>query len=189
MGYSSDRLNIPEHLRAWHCAGLEYILPSVSHETSGAESQRPEKVKFSDEWESVLSKSPQSPKVVWTYSELGFDLCGQADPQRGKLLRSLIAHLRWPKGSSGFVPVGLPDGGAIVPDARSAWAAIHRLGAHTVVSLGTEAVDIFCPDHAGRGYVSVGDVSILVLPSLSDLGPMLPHERLIHLDRLSEIRL
>lgn len=158
-------------------------------DSSSVSSEPTQRVSLSEDWKSILAKSPKAPPVVWSYYELGFDVTGQGDPERGKLLRSILAHLRWPKGSSGFVPAGLPDSGSIQPDMQSAWTAIAELGAHTLICLGTDAADILCPDHGGRTTLPVGDVSVIILPTLADLGAMLPHDRLTHLDRLAEIRL
>lgn len=197
MGSAADRLNIPEHLRPWHSAGLEYLLPSGKGDSPAADSsgvqqsgagEAPARVELSKEWEAVLAKSPASPKVAWTYFQLGFDLCGQADPARGQLLRQIIAHLRWPKGSSGFLPVGLPDGGSIVPDPAAFWTGIERLGASDIVCLGHQAAQVLCTDYAGQQTVNLSPYTLHVLPSLDELGPMLPHDRLLHLDRLAAIR-
>lgn len=189
MGYSTDRLNIPEHLRAWHSAGVEYFYPSDADSFPDAAAAEPESVILTAEWEAILGKSPQSPAVVWTYAELGFDLSGRADSARGKMLRSLIAHLRWPKGSSGFVPTGLPEADAIKHNPAVFWSCVERLEAHTVVCLGSDAADRICPEHDGRASVVIDSVTIHILPSLQELEAMLPHERLAFLDRLSEIHL
>ena len=82
--------------------------------------------------------------MVWTYWELGADMCGTPSAARKKWLSKLIADLKLPKGTHAFWPVCLPeadaDGGSVLranPDVF--WAGIRKLGARMLVVIGTDA--------------------------------------------------
>ncbi|KHK03024.1 hypothetical protein NY78_1553 [Desulfovibrio sp. TomC] len=62
-----------------------------------------------DPWPALYAKAPARPRLVITYSELGFDLTGQADPRRGGLWRTLLRDLDLAgKNAVAFWPFALP---------------------------------------------------------------------------------
>jgi len=91
-----------------------------------------------DAWRRLLAKTRPAP-VVWTYSELGLDLSGVGSPERGSLLRRLIAGLCLPRGASAFWPSALPvenTAGTFAPDAEIFFAGLERLSPRLVVLFG-----------------------------------------------------
>ncbi|MDR2669913.1 MAG: hypothetical protein LBC14_08185 [Desulfovibrio sp.] len=63
---------------------------------------------FSAPWRALLEKTCPAP-LVWTYEELAGDLQGNASPERSRCLKTLIAALALPRGSSAFWPLSLSD--------------------------------------------------------------------------------
>ncbi|MDR2669895.1 MAG: hypothetical protein LBC14_08095 [Desulfovibrio sp.] len=66
---------------------------------------------FSAPWRALLEKTRSAP-LVWTYEELAGDLRGNASPERSRCLKTLIAALALPRGSSAFWPLSLPASAA-----------------------------------------------------------------------------
>jgi hypothetical protein len=66
---------------------------------------------FPPPWRALLEKTRPAP-LVWTYEELGSDLQGNASAERSRCLKSLIAALALPRGSSAFWPLSLPASAA-----------------------------------------------------------------------------
>ena len=102
-------------------------------------------------WRQQLEKTRPG-LVLWTYWNLGLDLC---DPQaEGRLerrgfLQKLLQDLAHPAGTHTFWPAGMPaapedrtpgtDEG-LVPHADAFWSGTSRLGARGVVVMGSAAV-------------------------------------------------
>ena len=97
--------------------------------------------------------------VLWTYWNLGLDLCNaQAEGQmeRRGFLQKLLQDLAHPAGTHTFWPASLPDEGGtepaappavpparedgLVPHADAFWSGASRLGARGVVVMGSAAV-------------------------------------------------
>lgn len=55
-------------------------------------------------WDEYALKVKPGRALVWTYAELGQDLSGQGNAERSNLLKTLIAPLKLPPGSSNFWP-------------------------------------------------------------------------------------
>ncbi len=115
-------------------------------------------------WENLLQKTPPAP-VVWTYAELGEDLCGASDKERAACLRRVISAMNLPRGTSAFWPVSLPDCRQ-APEGRFFQKGLASLSPKAVILLGTEAVQrsglpLSLPGHfmqtvhQGRLYVLV----------------------------------
>lgn len=92
--------------------------------------------------------------VVWTYWNLGRDLCnaGGGDSQRlerSAFLKRLLGDLAHPAGTHTFWPACLPvqagekgeeaGAGDFAPHAEAFWSGVHRLGARGVVVMGSAA--------------------------------------------------
>jgi len=145
---------------------------------------------FPEPWNSFLAKTPQNPSVIWTYMELGLDLGGQSDPKRSGVLKNLIAHLKWPKGTTAFWPVAALADGALQPDNRMFWKGWEQLKTPYIVCFGQEALRVILPDaQPGNTTYLLEHVTIFVLPSIVQLIPMLPHEQQMAIDCLDAIRL
>ncbi|OXS28174.1 MAG: hypothetical protein BCS36_02880 [Desulfovibrio sp. MES5] len=102
-------------------------------------------------WRQQLEKTRPG-LVLWTYWNLGLDLC---DPQaegrleRRAFLQKLLQDLAHPAGTHTFWPAGMPaapedhtpgmDEG-LVPHADAFWSGTSRLGARGVVVMGSAAV-------------------------------------------------
>ena len=88
--------------------------------------------------------------VVWTYWNLGRDLCGAQDEQRQArraFLQRLLGDLGHPAGTHTFWPACLPRGDAddapdaenYAPHADAFWSGVSTLGARGVVVMGSAA--------------------------------------------------
>lgn len=83
--------------------------------------------------------------VLWTYWNLGQDLCdSQAEGRAGRrvFLRRLLTDLGHPAGTHTFWPACLPDcpsAGEYLPNADVFWSGARRLGARGVVVMGSAA--------------------------------------------------
>ena len=91
--------------------------------------------------------------VVWTYWNLGRDICdaqGARDRQRldrRAFLQRLLGDLAHPAGTHTFWPACLPvqdageaDANGFAPHADAFWSGVHKLGARGVVVMGSAAV-------------------------------------------------
>lgn len=97
--------------------------------------------------------------VLWTYWNLGLDLCNaraEGQMERRAFLQKLLQDLAHPAGTHTFWPAGLPEEGAaqpaappvasaaredgLVPHADAFWSGASRLGARGVVVMGSAAV-------------------------------------------------
>jgi len=151
---------------------------------------RPVQQAFPEPWSTFLGRVPDAPKVVWTYMELGLDLGGQADPKRGAVLRNLINHLKWPKGTTAFWPVAALTGGALQPDRQMFWKGWELWHTPYIACFGDEALQTIYPDaEPGNTTYLLEHVTIFVLPPLSKLITMLPHEQQMSIDALKNVRL
>ncbi|MGL1863480.1 MAG: hypothetical protein OCC46_13225 [Pseudodesulfovibrio sp.] len=147
--------------------------------------------KFPEPWSTFLARVPEAPKVVWTYMELGLDLGGQADPKRGAVLRNLLAnHLKWPKGTTAFWPVAALLNSALQPNSAMFWKGWELWKTPYIACFGEEALRIIHPDaEPGNTTYLLDHVTIFVLPPISKLTTMLPHEQQMSVDLLSGVRL
>ena len=145
---------------------------------------------FPEPWSTFLKRVPEAPKVVWTYMELGLDLGGQADPKRGRALRNIINHLKWPKGTTAFWPVAALTGGTLQPDSQMFWKGWELWRTPYIACFGEEALKVIYPEaEAGSTTCLLEHVTIFVLPPLAKLITMLPHEQQLSIDALTNIRL
>ncbi|MBI9078817.1 MAG: hypothetical protein JEY79_03640 [Pseudodesulfovibrio sp.] len=145
---------------------------------------------FPEPWAKFLGRVPAAPKVVWTYMELGLDLGGQADPKRGAVLRNIINHLKWPKGTTAFWPVAALSDGALQPHSQMFWKGWELWHTPYIACFGEEALQIIYPEaEPGNTTYLLEHVTIFVLPPLSKLIPMLPHEQQMSVDSLMNVRL
>lgn len=145
---------------------------------------------FSSPWDKFLAKAPAEPKVIITYSELGYDLTGQGDPARGNLMRTLLAHFNWPKGTPVFWPCTLPAGNSLEPQHAMFWQGANLLACPNIICFGAEALGIICPeaDPALSTFV-MGYSTVTILPAVSDLMGKLPHELHLSVASASNIRI
>ena len=56
-------------------------------------------------WRDLLTRTPSTPALVWTYPALSRDLGGDADDAHRNLLRRLLRDMALPKGSHAFWPL------------------------------------------------------------------------------------
>jgi hypothetical protein len=147
-------------------------------------------VSFPEPWASFFARAVDSPRIVWTYMELGLDMAGQTDPRRSGVLRNLIAHLRWPKGTTAFWPVAALKNGTLQPDPAMFWKGWNVWQTADIACFGHEALRVIQPEaDATCSTCFMENVTIHVLPSLSRLMTMLPHEQQMAVDSLSALRL
>ncbi|MDR2055004.1 MAG: hypothetical protein LBQ10_03930 [Desulfovibrio sp.] len=100
-----------------------------------------------DPWQERLAATRRG-RVVWTYWELGQDICRQPNALRRNFFQRLIADLAHPAGTHTFFPVCLPQAraqdapSAVMHDAGIFWSALRLLGARGLLVMGAEAVKI-----------------------------------------------
>lgn len=122
--------------------------------------------------------------------ELGLDLGGQADSKRGGVLRNIINHLKWPKGTTAFWPVAALTDGTLQPDSKMFWKGWELWRTPYIACFGEEALRVIYPEaEPGSTTYFLEHVTIFVLPPLAKLITMLPHEQQISIDDLINIRL
>jgi len=91
-------------------------------------------------WRERLKKTRSAP-VIWTYWELGADLCGAPDPKRRELLQALLQYLAHPPGTHGFWPAALPHRDeqgehGLKANAPVFWEGVRLLQGRAVVIMG-----------------------------------------------------
>jgi hypothetical protein len=140
-------------------------------------------VDFPPAWRDLLHKTQRIPPpedggtVVWTYRELGRDLCAEPDPERRELIGNILRELAHPPGTHRFWPHALPA--ASSPDgqddeAESAaaffWEGARLLKSRAVVIMGSSALRALDPPPHLRELKPFGQAlhlgrRIIVLPS------------------------
>jgi hypothetical protein len=172
---------------------------------AGAEERGPEAddarktaapVDFPAAWRKLLHKTQQVPlpegggTVLWTYWELGQDLCAAPDPGRRELIGKILRELAHPPGTHRFWPPTLPpppDGrDGEEPEACAAffWEGARLLKSRAVIIMGSRALRALEPPpslralrpfgqglHLGRRVIALPSPEIFVrepqrLPSL-----------------------
>ena len=109
---------------------------------SRPEAKAPAPAEWPAVWQERLKKTRVAP-VVWTYWELGLDLCGAPDPKRRELFRDLLADLAHPPGTHSFWPVALPGEGGMGegdPEANAPlfWEGARLLHSRAVMLMGSQ---------------------------------------------------
>jgi hypothetical protein len=141
-------------------------------------------------WHSLWRKTPHEPKIVWTYPELGAHMGGRPDKAVAKLLQSIIYYFRWPKGTIAFWPMSELCDDQLQFNPGMFWRGVDLLHCRHVALFDPQAFVHLAPDAPqGRSTVKIGRTHVHLLPSLAELEPMLPHERLIALDVLKQLPL
>ena len=93
-------------------------------------------------WRERLNQVHAAP-VIWTYWELGLDMCAAPDPQRRDLVKRLLKCLAHPGGTHCFWPLALPGGeGGQQLEANPPvfWEGVRRLHGRAVVIMGSQAL-------------------------------------------------
>ena len=154
------------------------------------DSMQPTTMKFAEPWSGFFAKAPVQPKVILTYMELGIDLGGQSDKKRGAVLRNVLNnHLQWPKGTTAFWPVAALSHGTLQPDNAMFWKGWEIWKTPYIACFGEEALKIIHPQaEPGNTTYLLEHVTIYVLPPMTTLISMLPHEQQMSIGLLSSIR-
>jgi len=100
------------------------------------------------DWRERLAKTRSAP-VIWTYWELGRDLCGAPDPQRRELWQELLKDLAHPPGTHSFWPVALPcRDGELKANAPVFWEGVRLLHSRAVMIMGPQVLrSLALPDN------------------------------------------
>lgn len=168
--------------------------PSVSAQTDPQPVQpspAPRPV-FPEPWASFLNLvTARNPMVVCTYMELGLDMGGQSDPKRRAVLRNTLNHhLKWPKGTAAFWPMSALVQGSLQPNSPMFWKGWEIWRSPYIACFGEEAARIIYPQaQPGVNTYHLEHVAIYVLPPLSTLITMLPHEQQLSIELLLKIRI
>jgi hypothetical protein len=179
MGPGGHPLILPEPWRSWREAGLEFLLkehpvevpaptnPSehVCHVHERLEHDWPEP------WKGQLARLKRPRPVLWTYLELGLDLCGSPDPRRRELWTSIIESLGWPRGAVLFWPFSHILGDTIVPRTDLFWKGIETLDPMMIVVFGSDAAVELLPGNPGYGPARHAGLQVLLLPGPQDMLP------------------
>ncbi len=78
-------------------------------------------------------------RVIWTYWNLGHDLCGESSAERRAFLKRILQDLKHPPGTHSFWPHTLPDLSSpeqLQPNIPVFWSGVRQLGARVLVILG-----------------------------------------------------
>lgn len=198
MGSPSATLNLPPHLLPWHASGLRHVLgckaasplpeEAVDSDAPQAVPKRPQ-LSLPQPWARCWQAVPATARIIWTYLELGRDLCGQPSAERRNLFRTLLAHLNWPKGVTAFWPLCCPDGEGLATRPEIFWQGCAALTVKHVACFGAEALALLCPgaDATGLSHQH-GAVTVHILPAPGDLLRLLPHDQHLAVDRLKTLR-
>lgn len=85
-------------------------------------------------WKDILGRTPKNPLILWTYEELGYDLGGEANPDRRGLLYRLIKDLSLAKGSHAFWPLYLfPDNATSFENMQMFMSGVQYLNPNWVI--------------------------------------------------------
>ncbi len=103
-----------------------------------AQQSQQEKFHWPPHWAERLQLTKPG-QVVWTYWELGNDLCGEASDARRGLLRKILTDLKHPPGTHTFWPVALPEQGSLAAHVPAFWTGADQLGARIIIILGDQA--------------------------------------------------
>lgn len=166
--------------------------PPVHQPAQQAPQQAAPVVKFPQPWAGFLAKvKATAPKVVCTYMELGLDLGGQPDPKRGAVLRNTLTnHLKWPPGTAAFWPMAALVDNALQPNHDMFWRGWELWKSPYIACFGDEALNVIHPQvQPGSTTYLLDHVTIFVLPPISKLVTMLPHEQQIATEILLGVRL
>jgi hypothetical protein len=114
--------------------------PSAARATT-APAHNTGEISWPSVWRERLQKTRPAP-LIWTYWELGLDLCGTPDPQRRDLFQDLLRDLAHPPGTHSFWPPALPvrDGKEHVANAPVFWEGVRLLRGRAVIIMGTQAL-------------------------------------------------
>jgi hypothetical protein len=102
-----------------------------------------------DQWPHAWRKifSPQrAGRIVWTYWELGLDMCGAANPRRREILARMLEGLKDPPGTHAFWPVCVPmsedEPEQLAANPDMFWSGASAYGARGVVVVGEKAARV-----------------------------------------------
>jgi len=124
-------------------------------------------------WNSIRHLIKRGCRSVWTYLELGQDVCGEACTTRRALLGQLIKAMGLPSGSIGFWPMSVPCKGRLVCDPELFRQGLARFDTAGLVIFGKSGFTHIFPDleqEYGR-FVHNG-LMYLLLPALDELQPV-----------------
>lgn len=201
LGSFAASVDLPDHLRPWHAAGLDALflpggLPVPSAEIapltpSPVEAHTPAHpahcappeiapaapdLDWPEPWRAIAARVRTKPQIIITYASLTADVTGKADPARRKLFQSILAHLGWPQGTSLFWPC------TDVLDQTDAPGLARNVFLNGALSFGVTHIACFGAQAAQIGAAlfppGSGDpeVRVLALPAPEELIGLLPHE-------------
>ena len=112
-----------------------------SESTGHGADQSDDQPVWSPLWRERLQKTKKAP-VLWTYWNLGHDLCGNPCPKRRALLRELLDELGHAPGTHSFWPLAMPGGQGTELVARPElfWSGVRLLESRAVVVMGLPAL-------------------------------------------------
>ncbi len=123
------------------------------------------------QWQDRLHRT-KAARVLWTYWNLGNDLCGQASPERRALLQQILRDLKHPVGTHSFWPIALPEQGVLTPNIPAFWEGAEHLGARVLIVLGDDAAEalgfpltsipIKQLKHRGMAIILAKDMDVLI---------------------------
>jgi hypothetical protein len=174
-------LALPEPLRSWRDAGLEFLLGEAkAHPLCAPVATQPVERKASPQpgqdwpepWKTQLDRVQRPRPAIWTYLELGCDLCGRPEPLRRGLWASIIEGLGWPKGSVVFWPFSHLHGEHLHHRPDLFWRGVPILDPPLIVMFGEQALRELLPEATpAYGMIRTADRPCLFLPGPGELLP------------------
>jgi hypothetical protein len=187
MGPHRNPLTLHEPWRTWHDSGLRFLLreqetqPSPRPETIPLQNTPPTdkplveakaESDWTEPWSTQIRRIQRLRPSVWTYFELGCDLCGRPDPLRRTLWASIIDGLGGPKGSVFFWPLSHLHGETLMPRPDLFWKGIPQINPSRIVIFGEQALRELLPDvQPTFGMIRTLDRPCLYLPGPGDMLP------------------
>jgi len=124
--------------------GVAQALPREASSRQETQAAAPAPAEWPVAWQAHLRKTRAAP-VVWTYWELGLDVCGTPDPKRRELFQELLKDLAHPPGTHSFWPVALPGeegqaAGKLEANVPIFWEGVRLLHSRAVMLMGSQAL-------------------------------------------------
>ncbi len=120
---------------------LSQQMPQQAPQTQKQERASLPQEQWPKPWQERFSLTKPA-RVIWTYENLGHDLCGQANAARRELIRNILKELGHPSGTHSFWPYSLPHAESpeeLVANVPVFWSGVRHLEARVLIILGDAA--------------------------------------------------
>ena len=157
LGLDGSLIYVPEKLRAWQLAGIQYYI-------------KENPVDWPHPWNGFFQKAPSAPVFLLTYWELGIDLSGRGDKARSLLWRKIIKALSLPSGMLCFWPPTEFDGTDLTANLDMFHRGLRHFSPNALFCFGKKALDNIFPKIDQQKSLHQLDLfQLLILPSPKEL--------------------